>query len=45
LTTDPTELALDFDEIRDVTVIGAAPRLQPAYSTNTGVPGVVAGQP
>ena len=25
LTTDPTELALDFDEIRDVTVIGAGP--------------------
>lgn len=25
MTTDPTELALDFDEIRDVTVIGAGP--------------------
>ena len=25
MTTDPAELALDFDEIRDVTVIGAGP--------------------
>jgi hypothetical protein len=33
------KLALDFDEILpDV-------RIQPAYSTKTGVPGVVAGRP
>jgi ferredoxin/flavodoxin---NADP+ reductase len=103
MTTDPVKLALDFDEVRDVTVIGAGPvgictafwagmreassrvidslpelggqlttlypekwifdvpghpkvlaravheirpevKIQPKYSTNTGVPGVVAGQ-
>jgi threonine dehydrogenase-like Zn-dependent dehydrogenase len=25
MTTDPVRLALDFDEVRDVTVIGAGP--------------------
>jgi len=25
MTTDPARLALDFDEVRDVTVIGAGP--------------------
>jgi len=33
------KLALDFDEIRPEV------KIQPTHSTNTGVPGVVAGQP
>jgi hypothetical protein len=37
----------DFDEVRDITVIGAGgfELFKSAYSTNTGIPGAVAGQP